>query len=268
MPTGTVKTSIPTDNGRRLPDSNTATQLDSEVAERFGLVPNFFRLASSDPVITRNLWGFAQFAYLDSPMPSLFKERLFVYLSRFCDVRYCIARHLGFLVGLGRPAGDPDCIPQTVETVLPLLKTPLPHGEALEAMLSNCQCIDRSSVSFPQPDSAGEQVLFACATHLFLQTPDAALALDALRSILCPSDLEHLKVFLSFVRTAHYWTKVHPELAFEDDIAQLLAAHEGLAACILNDPEAATDALGQRVCKGTRIFAGIAEPKCFDGEGL
>jgi hypothetical protein len=26
-------------------------------------------------------------------MPSLFKERLFVYLSRFCEVRYCIVRH-------------------------------------------------------------------------------------------------------------------------------------------------------------------------------
>jgi hypothetical protein len=24
-----------------------------------------------------------------------------VYLSRFCEVRYCIARHVGFLVGLG-----------------------------------------------------------------------------------------------------------------------------------------------------------------------
>src|SRR5258706_3414888 len=70
------------------------TPLENEIAKRFGVLPNFFRLASSNPQIASNLWGFAQFAYLDNPLPSLFKERLFVYLSRFCEVRYCIARLL------------------------------------------------------------------------------------------------------------------------------------------------------------------------------
>src|ERR1700681_4008716 len=98
------------------------TLLENDVAERFGVLPNFFRLACSDPKITENLWGFAQFAYLDNPMPSLFKERLFVYLSRFCKVRYCIARHVGFLVGLGRPAGDAQAHIQTAEEVVRLLR--------------------------------------------------------------------------------------------------------------------------------------------------
>lgn len=246
MATVATKTLMQTNNGR-LTDSRAGTQVDSEVVARFGLVPNFFRLASSDPSITRNLWGFAQFAYLDNPMPSLFRERLFVYLSRFCDVRYCIARHVGFLVGLGRPAGDPACIPETVENVVRLLKLPLARGEVFEALLAHCQDIDRPLASFPAPGSAGEQVLFACATHLFLQSADASRALDALQSILRPSDLEHLKVFLAFVRTAHYWTKLHPELGFEEDIAGLLEAHEVLAACILNDPEAASEGLSHRV---------------------
>jgi len=98
-----------------------STRLESRVAARFGVLPNFFRLTTDDPKITENLWGFAQFAYLDNPLPSLLKERLFVYLSLFCEVRYCIARHVGFLVGLGRPAGDPQCLPQSVDEVLPLL---------------------------------------------------------------------------------------------------------------------------------------------------
>jgi len=88
------------------------TPLENEIAKRFGVLPNFFGLASSDPQITVNLWGFARFAYLDNPLPSSFKERLFVYLSRFCEVRYCIARHVGFLTGLGYPAGDSSCPPQ------------------------------------------------------------------------------------------------------------------------------------------------------------
>ena len=79
-----------------------------EVADRFGVLPNFFCSADAAPGLIEELWKFAKSAYLDSPLPSLFKERLFVHLSRFCEVRYCIVRHVGFLIGQGRPAGDAD----------------------------------------------------------------------------------------------------------------------------------------------------------------
>jgi signal transduction histidine kinase len=59
--------------------------------------------------------------------------------------------------------------------------------------------------------------------------------------------LERLNLVLAFVRTAHYWTKLHPELALEDDISHLLAAYEALAYCILKDPEAQEDSLGNQV---------------------
>ncbi len=72
-----------------------------DVTRRFGLVPNFFMSAPEAPEILEKLWDFAGSAYLDNPIPSLFKERLFVFLSRFCQVRYCIVRHCGFLVGYG-----------------------------------------------------------------------------------------------------------------------------------------------------------------------
>src|SRR5580693_10136096 len=119
--------------------SKMRTQLESRVAARFGVLPNFFRLTNDDPKITENLWGFAQFAYLDNPLPSLLKERLFVYLSLFCEVRYCIARHLGFLVGLGRPAGDPECLPQAVGEVLPLLQGVLPFNSDLDQHIALCE---------------------------------------------------------------------------------------------------------------------------------
>jgi len=76
-----------------------ASDLQRRVNDRFGVLPNFFRLLPETPEITEKLWGFAQAAYLDNPLPSVFKERLFVHLSRFCAVRYCIARHrLGWVV--------------------------------------------------------------------------------------------------------------------------------------------------------------------------
>lgn len=223
------------------------TQLENEIARRFGVLPNFFRLASSDPTIAKNLWGFAQFAYLDNPLPSLFKERLFVYLSRFCDIRYCIARHVGFLAGLGHPAGDSSCLPQKVEYILPLLRRPLSHGGDLLPLFAVCAELDSPLSSFPPVDTLEEQALFACATHVFLQTPDASQAHEALWRALGTRNLEHLNLVLAFVRTAHYWTKLHPELTFEDDIIELLATHEALADCILKDPERQNDSLSRQV---------------------
>jgi hypothetical protein len=76
---------------------NAASDLANRIEGRFGVLPNFFRLGPETAEITEMFWGFAQAAYLDNPLPSIFKERLFVHLSRFCVVRYCIARHVGFL---------------------------------------------------------------------------------------------------------------------------------------------------------------------------
>ena len=213
----------------------TQNRLESGIRERFGILPNFFRLTTDDPQLTENLWGFAQFAYLDNPLPSLMKERLFVYLSLFCDVRYCIARHLGFLVGLGRPSGDPHCLPQSVHDVLPLLRGKLPFKSDLDEHLALCEGLGVVSLP-PEPDSVQERAIFACAAHVFLRTSDAPRALQALTCVLDGKMLEYTKLLLAFIRTAHYWTEIHPELTMEDDIRQLLAAHEALAACVLADP--------------------------------
>ena len=75
------------------------TPLENEVEKRFGVLPNFFRLASSDPTIATNLWGFARFAYLDNPLPSMFKERLFVYRPGFA---------MSVPASLGTPGFWPD----------------------------------------------------------------------------------------------------------------------------------------------------------------
>jgi hypothetical protein len=77
-------------------------------------------------LVIRELWLFAKSAYLDTPIPTLFKERLFVYLSRFCEVRYCITRHCGFLLGLGHSAGDPNAPAMTVPQVVRLLQRSIP----------------------------------------------------------------------------------------------------------------------------------------------
>src|ERR1700733_5410559 len=218
-------------------EGTAAQELQRRVSERFGVLPNFFRLSPETPEITEKLWGFAEAAYLDNPLPSVFKERLFVQLSRFCAVRYCIARHVGFLVGLGRPAGDPAVRAQSVVDVVQLLQRPFPRGQELQTLLTLCAASPAPLVELPVADSRMEQAIFVLAGHVFLKTSDYLVCLEALARLLGPVRLQYMLLFLAFVRAAHYWTETHPEIAFEDDIDKLLATHEALTDCILNDPQ-------------------------------
>ena len=226
------------DSGAGTLQALSKPELNQRIEERIGVLPNFFRLASEAPEIIEKLWGFAQAAYLDNPLPSVFKERLFVHLSRFCAVRYCIARHVGFLVGLGRPAGDPTVRTQSVADVVQLLRRPFPRGPELQSCLSLCAACDAPLAEMPAADTPMEDAVFVLAGHVFLKTSDYLLCLDALSRLLGPARLQYLLLFLAFVRAAHYWTETHPEIAFEEDINKLLATHEALADCILNHPEA------------------------------
>jgi len=221
--------------------------LQVEVKGRFGVLPNFFRLTPEHGEITDYLWRFACFAYLDNPLPSLFKERLFVYLSRFCGVRYCILRHLGFLVGLGHASGDAQTHPQSVEEVVRLLRTPLAYGSQLRDHLVRYAHQDEPLLDLPTPDTPLETAIFAFASHAFLHTDDAGHCLDALKRLLGESRYERLSLFLAFVQTAHFWTKIHPELEIEGDIKGLLSTNQSLAECVLNDPEARSNEVSSRL---------------------
>ena len=159
-----------------LSSASTADPLEKRVERRFGILPNFFRLAPETPEITEKLWAFAQTAYLDNPLPSGFKERLSVYLSRFCVVRYCIARHVGLLVGLGRPAGDSSAPTQSVAEVVKMLRRPFPRGQQLKIRLSLCAICPAPLVELPGPDSQMEDAIFAIAVMFSCKLPMLPLA--------------------------------------------------------------------------------------------
>jgi hypothetical protein len=198
-------------------------EFEREVATRFGLVPNFFRSAPDAPHVVRELWAFARSAYLDTPIPTLFKERLFVYLSRFCEVRYCITRHCGFLLGLGHAAGDPNAQAMTINQVVRLLQRPVPTEDRASAALARLEATTEP-IDWPSPETSYDDDLLTSATVLFLQPARAGRAKHALRIALGGEKFELLVGFLTFVRSAHYWTLMHPELGRARPILGLGAA--------------------------------------------
>ena len=207
-----------------------------EVAKRFRLVPNFFVSAPDAPEIIERLWAFAAAAYLDNPIPTLFKERLFVFLSRFCPIRYCIVRHCGFLVGFGQAAGDPAARVQTIEQVVKLLQTPPPWRRDLEPIYSSLEGMNKP-VDWPAPDTEIEDQLFAVCTMIFVNPMKSERALNVLRHALGGKRCEYVLALLAFIRTAHFWTLVHPGIEIEDDVKQLMNKHKELAALLLQEPD-------------------------------
>src|SRR6202040_3410110 len=139
--------------GPSRPQNTSQEDFEREVAARFGLVPNFFRSAPDAPLVIRELWLFAKSAYLDAPIPTLLKERLFVYLSRFCEVRYCVTRHCGFLLGLGRSAGDPNGEEMTTNQVVPLLQRPVPTEEHAGAAFVRLEAVVEP-IDWPSPETS------------------------------------------------------------------------------------------------------------------
>ena len=208
-----------------------------EVTDRFGVLPNFFCSADAAPGLVEELWKFAKSAYLDSPLPSVFKERLFVHLSRFCEIRYCIVRHVGFLIGQGRPAGDAEAGPETVEQVIEMLRRPLPEGPALASILERLEQVSLDG-RLPEPRTQCETDLFDALTIMFLSPRAAARARAAVRAAVGDATFELLVAYLAFIRTAHYWTEMHPELTYEPDMAEILRGYGELAALLLDTSEA------------------------------
>jgi signal transduction histidine kinase/CheY-like chemotaxis protein len=229
-----------------------------EVQGRFGVLPNFFCSADAAPGLVEELWKFAKSAYLDSPLPSLFKERLFVHLSRFCEVRYCIVRHVGFLIGQGRPAGDADAGTDTIEQVIEMLRRPVPEGLALTTILER---LERTSLGgrLPEPRTEWETDLFDALTFMFLAPRESARARVAVRASVGAATFELLVAYLAFIRTAHYWTEMHPELTYEPDMAEILGGHRELADLLLDASEA------ERAQGGARLRDTLTHLKRVEG---
>ena len=144
--------------------------------------------------------------------------------------------------------------------MLALLNEPLPESAELPDYLRALEQEPAPLADWPDFDSPlGQHFRVAC-TVAFLKPHGAGTWLAALRRLLGPQRFEQLMLLLAFIRTAHFWTQVHPELTFEPDLEQLLQEQQELAEPLLHQTdEAARFELGEHLHAELQELRGAVE---------
>lgn len=181
-----------------------AEEIKAEIESKLGFIPPFFEPAFETPDILENLWHQTLNAYLENPLPDLFKEKLAAMLGRYCTVPYCLICHSSSLRPLGMTASE----------VLTLLEVPPPSFDELnsETLFLGSQKIK----GWPEAGSLLENAILACCVSIFLNQ-NFELCQKKLKFALEPFYYQHLNIFIAYNRTALSWAEMNPELSYERD---------------------------------------------------
>ncbi len=176
----------------------------AEIESRLGFFPPFFEAALDRPIILANLWHQTCTAYLDSPLPALFKEKLAVLLARYCPVPYCLVCHSYSLLPLGLTA------PEVLKVV------DINPASPEELFRVTRELAGQSWAGWPEPGSPREEVVFQISLAIFLHQ-DTCGAQAALRAVLQPEHYDYLTLFIAYNATCLTWAEAHPELSWKRD---------------------------------------------------
>ncbi|NBB71769.1 MAG: PAS domain-containing protein [Alphaproteobacteria bacterium] len=191
----------------------------------------------ASPEAAAALGAHARAAYLDNPLPAVFKERLVVHLARACGVRPLAARHLGVLVGRFAGAGERETPPQAATDLCELLRRPArPAGRALEAALERLET--RPLAPLDALDAAREADVFAAAGELVGGGALAPRARRALTKALAAAAVERIGLLAGYVRAIEAHLAGRDDAALERDVQALLADHVELAELLRAAPPA------------------------------
>src|ERR671932_112918 len=200
-------------------------QIRAEIEAEFGFIPPFFEPAAQTPQVLENLWQQTLSAYVNNPLPALFKEKLSAYLSRFCRVPYCMICHSCTLRPLGLKARE----------ILELLEAPLPVETDVDEHLRKLAAQPELLVFWPESNSILEESLLSCSIFMALQGDGIEHCRNELRRLLGLENYQHLVAFIAYVKTCHVWIEAHPEITYEAD----KRVQDNLGALLEEEPELA-----------------------------
>ncbi|MGF1539793.1 MAG: ATP-binding protein [Pleurocapsa sp.] len=188
--------------------SHTAA-LKREIIKRLGFFPSFLIPALATPQILSNLYQQTLLGYINNPLPAVFKEKLFVNLSRFFQVNYLVICHSCTLRSLG----------MTAEEINSLENFTIPESEIdiqadfqiLEQQITqNCQNNWHQNLQL-------ENIILRCAALIFIQPYRATNCRIKLQKFLGVTNYNHLILLLNYIKLCHHWIISHPEISYKQD---------------------------------------------------
>ncbi len=200
-------------------------QYEQEVEQRLGMLPAILRATPDNWSAVSSFWNMARAAWLDSPLPPAFRERLLVYLAQLAGCRYCLLRHATWLRIPGRVLDASAVI--SLQALIQLLQVPPPADEELKRAQDTLNAWTRAEL--PVPGSMIEQAVLVLAGALYLGRGDAAQLRRSLTHALGPARTEQIVLLVSWFGTERKFAQLHPELAVDEDAANLLKREPELA---------------------------------------
>jgi len=179
----------------------------TEIIKQLGFFPAFLIPALNSSLIYQSLVQQTLFAYLNNPLPSRFKEKLFIILSRYFGIEYFSICHSCTLRSLGVSARD----------ILALRELTVPQSELeiADELQTIRQQWRKETSWYDRPDL--EAILLRCASLLFLHPEQTANLSHHLKEILGTVYYHYLIVLLGYIKICHQWVKSNANIQHQQD---------------------------------------------------
>ncbi len=177
-----------------------------KIAEKLGYFPAFLIPATESAAIFRSLVQQTFSAYINNPLPKVFKEKLFVYLSRHCGISYLTICHSCVLNSLGVSAAE----------ILTLGEIDYPLTESdVEADIQRLH--NQKQTENWQPEFQTEASFLRCCSLIFFQLDQTGACAETLKKLLGIVNYNYLMIFLGYIKLSHQWIRDNPHIAHEQD---------------------------------------------------
>ncbi|HVB24064.1 MAG TPA: PAS domain-containing protein [Ktedonobacteraceae bacterium] len=194
----------------------------AEITTGYGYVPPFFTPAIATPAILENLWQQTKIAYIDNPLPALFKDELLAYLARYCRTSYCVVYRSSLLHARGLTGYE----------IYSLLTSPAPTPTNIEQHLALLTNVHEPMAAWPEYGSELEKTILLCITYLFLYPKRAERCRDVLRRLLDTERYNAVVQLLMYTKSYHFWLESQTELTYLDDFS----VREHLSIMVAEEP--------------------------------
>ena len=213
----------------------------AQIVKQLGYFPAFFLPIIDSSLICHSLVQRTLYAYINNPLSTLLKEKLFVYLSYYCGVDYFTICHSCSLYSLGVSAKD----------ILALVKIQSPQIE--EELSSDLHLLEYDDQYFENwhQNVQVETSLLRCSSLIFLHPSESAKCPVILRRFLGTVSYNYLLVFLGYIKLCHQWIALHPEISHQRDSRSQLH----LGSLLLEEIELAQFFQTQNQLENSQLFS-------------